>query len=103
MASTGSGAVFLVDTSVWIQTFRTAPRIRIEDALDFDDIVTCLPVVQEVLQGFRDDRAYAVARESMRSLPLVESPLSISVVDDAVGLYRQRDGPASRFGQVSIA
>ena len=55
----------------------------------FDDIVTCLPVVQEVLQGFREERAFRIARESMRSLPLVESPLTIDVFDDAVDLYRR--------------
>ena len=92
--------MFLVDTSVWIETFRTSPRIRLEDAVDFDDIVTCLPVVQEVLQGFRDDRAYAIAREAMRALPIVESPLSMGVFDDAVGLYRQarRAGLTVRSG-----
>jgi hypothetical protein len=42
----------------------------------FDDVVTCLPVVQEVLQGFRDERAFRIARESMTSLPTVESPLA---------------------------
>ena len=92
--------MYLVDTSVWIETFRTTPRIRIDDVVDFDDIVTCLPVVQEVLQGFRDERAHAVAREAMRALPIVESPLSMSVFDEAVNLYRQarRAGLTIRSG-----
>ena len=92
--------MYLVDTSVWIETFRTTPRIRLDDVVDFDDIVTCLPVVQEVLQGFRDERAHAVARESMRALPIVESPLSMGVFDEAVNLYRQarRAGLTNRSG-----
>jgi predicted nucleic acid-binding protein len=55
----------------------------------FDDVVTCLPVVQEVLQGFRDERAFRIARQSMKSLPTVESPLAIEVFEEAVALYRR--------------
>jgi predicted nucleic acid-binding protein len=44
--------VVLVDTSVWIDVFRKPSRFRLETAVDFDEIVTCLPVVHEVLQGF---------------------------------------------------
>lgn len=88
----------LVDTSVWIEVFRARPRLRIESVVDFDEVVTCLPVIQEVLQGFRDEQAFRLARDSMRALPTVESPLSISVVEEAVGLYRsaRRRGLAVR-------
>lgn len=79
----------LVDTSVWIEVFRRASRVRLEREVDLDDIVTCLPVVQEVLQGFRDERAYRVARDAMFALPIVESPLEAAVVEDAVDLYRR--------------
>jgi len=80
--------VILVDTSVWIETFRARQPLDLEQAVDFDEIVTCLPVVQEVLQGFRDERAYRRARESMLSLPIVESPLAESVFSQAIDLYR---------------
>jgi len=80
--------VILVDTSVWIEVFRARRPLDLEAVLDFDDVVTCLPVIQEVLQGFRDEAAYRQARESMRSLPIVESPLREEVFSDAVDLYR---------------
>jgi predicted nucleic acid-binding protein len=80
--------MILVDTSVWIETFRARAPLRLETLVDFDEIVTCLPVIQEVLQGFRDEQAFRVARDSMRALPAVESPLSLAVVEEAVGLYR---------------
>lgn len=80
--------MILVDTSVWIETFRARQPLDLEQAVDFDEIVTCLPVVQEVLQGFRDERAYRRARESMLSLPIVESPLAESVFSQAIDLYR---------------
>ena len=56
---------------------------------DLDRAVTCLPVIQEVLQGFADERAFRAARVAMYSLPCVESPLSPAVIDEAVDLYRR--------------
>jgi predicted nucleic acid-binding protein len=80
--------VILVDTSIWIEVLRARQPLDLEDVLDFDDVVTCLPVIQEVLQGFRDERAYRQAREAMLSLPIVESPLEEEVFTNAVDLYR---------------
>ena len=79
----------LVDTSVWIEVFRRSPRFRLDDVVAFDDVVTCLPVVQEVLQGFRDLRAFATARDAMLALPVVESPLQAPVFLEAVDLFRR--------------
>jgi len=80
--------VILVDTSVWVDVFRARRPLDLEAVLDFDDVVTCLPVIQEVLQGFRDEGAYRRAREAMFSLPIVESPLGDDVFSGAVDLYR---------------
>lgn len=78
----------LVDTSIWIEVFRKVKPLDLGAHVSFDDVVTCLPVIQEVLQGFRDERAYRTAREAMLSLPLVESPMHPDLIEDAVGLYR---------------
>jgi predicted nucleic acid-binding protein len=80
--------VVLVDTSVWIEVFRRPSRLSLDDLVDFDAVVTCLPVVQEVLQGFGDERAYALVRDAMSALPVVESPLRREVFEEAAGLYR---------------
>ena len=80
--------MILVDTSIWIETFRRTRPLDLEAIVPFDDVVTCLPVVQEVLQGVRDERAFEQARDAMLALPIVESPLSDAVVLDAVRLYR---------------
>ena len=53
-----------------------------------EDIVTCLPVLQEVLQGFRDESAFRTARDAMLAFPMVESPLRVDVFEQAVALYR---------------
>jgi len=81
--------VVLVDTSAWIEVFRKPARLAIESVVDFDDIVTCLPVVQEVLQGFTEEAAFRTARRAMLALPIVESPLRVAVVEEAVDLYRR--------------
>jgi len=78
----------IVDTSVWIETFRAKSPLDLIDYVDVDEIVTCLPIVQEVLQGFRDERIFRRAREAMLSLPIVESPLTEQIVLEAVALYR---------------
>ena len=78
----------LVDTSVWIAVFRAHRPLDLERVVPFDEVVTCLPVIQEVLQGFRDNRAFHHAREAMLSLPRVESPLPEEVFILAVDLYR---------------
>ncbi len=80
--------LILLDTSVWIEVFRSRNPLNLEKVIEFDQIVTCLPVIQEVLQGFRDERAFRIARDAMLALPAVESPLGISVVEEAVWLYR---------------
>ena len=85
-----AGAVRLVDTSAWIEVFRRPSLITLDDiAPDRDAIVTCLPVIQEVLQGFADDRAMQIAYTAMTALPCVESPLGRPVFDRAIDIYRQ--------------
>ena len=90
----------LVDTSVWIEIFRKPAKFSLESAVDFDEIVTCLPIVHEVLQGFHDDRAFALARDAILALPTVESPLRREVFLEATDLYRRarRTGRTVRSG-----
>ena len=78
----------LVDTSVWVEVFRKPAGVQLESLVDFDDVVTCLPIVQEVLQGFDAEPAFLRARGAMLALPIVESPLRVDVYAEAVDLYR---------------
>ena len=80
--------MMLVDTSVWIEVFRKPSRIVIDEVADVDDIVTALPIVQEVLQGFENERAFAIARDAMLAFPVVESPLTADVFLQAADVYR---------------
>jgi predicted nucleic acid-binding protein len=92
--------VILVDTSAWIELLSKPARLRPQDVGDIDEIVTCLPVIQEVLQGIRDESAFRRASDAMWSFPIVESPLGRGVVSEAVDLYRtaRRAGITVRSG-----
>lgn len=89
----------LLDTSVWVHVFRRPAGVP-PSAVDLDDVATCLPVVQEVLQGFQDERAFRIARDAMLSLPIVESPLRGELFEEAAQLYRavRRSGRTVRSG-----
>ena len=80
--------MILVDTSVWIDVMRSRDPLDLEATLDLDEVVTCLPVVQEILQGIADQRAYRVAREALLAMPVVESPMPEGVFFEAAELYR---------------
>ena len=92
--------MFLVDSSVWIEFFHKPPRFSLESVGGIEEVVTCLPVIQEVLQGFRDERTFRIARDAMLALPVVESPISADVFLEAVQLYRsaRRAGLTIRSG-----
>lgn len=92
--------MLLVDTSVWIEIFRRPGRIDLSNVPDIEEVVTCLPVIQEVLQGFKLETAFLVAREAMLSLPLVESPMELAVFLEAANLFRaaRRAGLSIRSG-----
>lgn len=79
----------LVDTSVWVLAFQRRAPLDLDSVVPIEDVATCLPVIQEILQGFRDPRAFRIARDSLLNFPIVESPLRLECVDVAVELYRR--------------
>jgi predicted nucleic acid-binding protein len=80
--------VTLVDTSVWIEVFRSRDPLDLDAVVDFEEVVTTPPVVQEVLQGFREERFYRHARDAMLSLPVVDAPAPLARFVAAADLYR---------------
>ena len=90
----------LVDTSVWVEIFKRGSRLSLESVVDLDDVVTCGPVIQEVIQGFDNERAFRVARDSMLALPILENPMTMHVYEQAAELYRRgrRAGKTLRSG-----
>lgn len=81
--------MILVDTSAWIEVLRGRGAQRFATAVAGEKIVTCLPVMQEVLQGIDDERAFQVALRAFVDIPILENPLTREVFDEAVQLYRE--------------
>jgi predicted nucleic acid-binding protein len=80
--------VILVDTSIWVEVFQRNRPLDLAATVDFDDVVVCPPIVQEVLQGIRDAEAHRVARDAMLALPILEAPMPLEVWLEASQLYR---------------
>lgn len=80
----------LIDTSVWIDFFRGAPsreNALLKDCLGRrDNIFTAGVIVQEILQGIRDDSQYRSVREYLFLFPKIDSEFSDYV--DAADVYR---------------
>jgi len=80
--------MILVDTSAWIEVLKGRAGDRFRQAIAGDEVVTCLPIMQEVLQGIDDERAFHVASAAFADIPMLENPLTRDVFAEAVQLYR---------------
>jgi predicted nucleic acid-binding protein len=81
--------MILVDSSVWIDFFarRTTPQTQILlNKLQSDDLCTCAIVLTEVLQGFRLDSVYGVAKDIFADLVFLDTTSTTSFA--AADLYR---------------
>lgn len=77
--------MLLVDTSVLILTSRS--DVSLEELFPFDEFAICLPIVQEVLQGTRNERVFRLVRDSLLALPILENPMSEDVFVEAAHIY----------------
>jgi predicted nucleic acid-binding protein len=80
--------MILVDTSVWIEVMRRRDPLDLVRTVVIDEVVTCLPVIQEILQGISDPGAYRVAHGALFALPILENPLGSDVFVEAADLFR---------------
>jgi predicted nucleic acid-binding protein len=83
--------MFIVDSSVWIDYFngRPSPQTDKLDAFLGKDMVTVGDIMlAEVLQGFRSDRNYAIARDLLLSLNVVNM-LNTSIALQSARNYRR--------------
>jgi len=75
------------DTSVWIELLNGTLGSKLTEA-DLLDFVTCGPILQEVLQGLRDDPACEALRESLLALQVLSDPVAIALFLSAAEIYR---------------
>ncbi len=79
--------MILVDTSVWIDLFGRAKRHKLPPER-LMELGTCSPVIQEVLQGLKDDHAHQLIKEGLMALPRFGEPLTAELFVEASDLYR---------------
>ncbi|MCX6118449.1 MAG: PIN domain-containing protein [Proteobacteria bacterium] len=80
--------MILVDTSIWIDLFSKRPKYKVSvDQLTL--FVTCLPVIQEVIQGLKPGNSSEKIRDGMLALPRVCDPLGIDIYLHAADIYKQ--------------
>ena len=75
----------LVDTSIWIADSGQPGFIANHATLE--DVATCPPVIQEVLQGTRLHR-YAAVRKALFAAQILESPMPLEIFEEAADIYR---------------
>lgn len=92
--------MILVDSSAWIEILRGRRREAFASIAPEGEIVTCLPVIQEILQGFDNFAVRRVARAALGDVPTVEEPLTRPVFDEAIQLFldARRAGLTIRSG-----
>jgi predicted nucleic acid-binding protein len=78
--------VVLVDSSIWIAEWRRAGVLP--SNVGFSDIAICPPILQEVLQGVRDEDLYVTARRTLLSVAMLEASMSADVFEEAAQIYR---------------
>ena len=78
----------LVDSSVWIDVLRGKHHDQFRVISTTNEVVTCLPILQEILQGFDSDPAFRVARAALSEVRVLEPNMTRELYDDAVDLYR---------------
>ena len=67
--------MIMVDSSVWIDFFNgieTSEVDKLDEMLGLEEIASGDLIITEVLQGFREDKDYKVARDVLTSLTVFE-------------------------------
>lgn len=77
----------LADTSVFVHLLQTRPAAELDFA-SLVQVVTCPPVVQEVLQGLTSERPWPGLVPAILSLPVLSDPVPLALFRSAAEIYR---------------
>jgi predicted nucleic acid-binding protein len=80
-------SLVIVDTSVWIKAFSPHGK-RVLNVERLNEVATCPPIIQEVLQGIRYDHHHSTIKQAFLAFPQLESPMNQDVFLLASDLYR---------------
>lgn len=79
--------MILVDTSIWIQLFSKKNPYQISQE-QLSKLVLCPPIIQEILQGIREDNIHASVKNALLAFPRVGDPLGLNDYLLAGDIYR---------------
>ena len=79
--------MILVDSSIWIDLLSKKPKFQLTENV-LPTISTCPPVVQEVLQGVSDAKAYKRIFEGLLAMPCFSSPVTMENYLTAADIFR---------------
>jgi predicted nucleic acid-binding protein len=80
----------LVDTSVWVDAFHgrsTRQTKLLAHLIDNDAVVTCPTIIQEILQGIRDDAVFKQVKDNLTGFEVLEVD-PVEAAYGAASLYR---------------
>ena len=80
--------MILPDTSWWVDLLRDAAHLG-EARARFHELVTCGPVLQEVLQGWREEAATQDLRLALLNIPAIADPMPLEIFLQAAEIYRE--------------
>lgn len=80
--------MILVDTSIWIEVLRRSKPLDLASLVEFDEVTVCPPIVQEVLQGVREEGPFRVAKQALLAMPMVEESMGLDLWLEAAQLFR---------------
>jgi predicted nucleic acid-binding protein len=77
--------VVLVDSSVWV----LIPKlVDLTELVEGDEIVTCGPVIEEILRGARSERDYLDRIATFSAMTVIQSPMRREVFEEAAVIFR---------------
>lgn len=80
----------LIDTSIWIDYFQKPSTPEAKELVKLiqpvNQAILCGIVIQEILQGIRDDESYALTKERLQYFPLISTDRETYI--SAASIYR---------------
>ena len=75
----------LVDSSIWVMIPRL---VELDELVQGEEIVTCGPVIEEVLRGARSERDYLDRIATFSAMRVIQSPMRRDLFEEAAALFR---------------
>ncbi len=79
--------MILADTSVWIEMLAGRPGFEMREE-DMPLLVTCAPVVQEIVQGLKPGAESDRFRRAFLAIPVLGDPIPLGTYLSAADIYR---------------